>query len=94
MLNKALDTGEGKPPELNIKYWEELKTIRESEESKRKSVQMGNQARNRGLRNSTKEKIRQAAAVKLVSHTTQILRLEKKHCFLYSILILCCHLCK
>ena len=67
ILNKALDTGEGKPPELNMKYWAELEKIRESEESRRKSVQMGNQARKRGLRNSTKDKIKQAAAVKLVS---------------------------
>ena len=67
-LNKALDTEEGKPPKLNVKYWEELERIREFEESKQKSPQMGNQARKRGLRNSTKEKIKQAAAVKLISH--------------------------
>ena len=66
-LNKALDTGEWKPPALNTKYWEELERIKDSEESKRKSQQMGNEARKRGLRNSTKEKIKQAALVKLVS---------------------------
>ena len=66
-LNKALDIGEGKLPELNPKYWEELEKIRESEESKCKSQQIGNQARKRGLRNSTEEKIKQAALVKLVS---------------------------
>lgn len=67
VLNKALDIGDGKPPELNVKYWEELQRIQESEESKRKSVQMGNQARKRGLRNSTKEKIKQSAVMKLIS---------------------------
>ena len=66
-LNKALDTGDRKPPALNTKYWEELERIRDSEESKRKSQQMGNQARKRGLRNSTKDKIKHAALVKLVS---------------------------
>ena len=66
-LNKAVDMGEKKPPELNDKFWEELKEIRKSEESKKKSMLMGNQARNRGLWNSTKDKIRQAAIVKLVS---------------------------
>ena len=75
-LNKALDTGEGKPPELNKKYWEDLQKIRESEESKRKSKQMGNQARKRGLRNSTKDKIKQAALVKLVSLWTSLFRLQ------------------
>ena len=65
-LNKAMDMGDRKPAELNDKYWEELQRIRRSEESKKKSVLMGNQARNRGLRNSTKEKIRQAATVQLV----------------------------
>jgi hypothetical protein len=72
-LNKAVDNGEIKPPELNIKYWEELKKIRETEDSKKKSVLMGNQARNRGLRNSTKERIRQAATVKLVRYLTTLL---------------------
>jgi hypothetical protein len=62
-----MDMGEKKPPKLNIKFWEDLKRIRESEDSKKKSVQMGNQVRNRGLRNSTKERIRQAAALKLIS---------------------------
>jgi hypothetical protein len=66
-LNKAVDMGEKKPPELNDRFWEELTQIRKSEASKKKSVFMGNQARNRGLRNSTKDKIRQAAIVKLVS---------------------------
>ena len=66
-LNKALDSGQGKPAGLNTKYWEELLKIRESEESKRKSQQMGNQARKRGLRNTTKDKIKQATLVKLVS---------------------------
>ena len=75
-LNKALDTGEGKPPELKQKYWEELERIRESEESKLKSKQMGNQARNRGLRNSTKEKIKQATLVKLVSLWTSLFPLQ------------------
>ena len=73
ILNKALDTEDGKLPELNIKYWEELERIKESKESKRKSVQMGNQARKRRLRNSTKEKIKQEASVKLVSHRKYIL---------------------
>jgi hypothetical protein len=67
MLNKAVDMGDKKPPELNMKFWEELRRIKESEESKKKSAQMDNQARNRGLRNSTKDKIRQAATVKLLS---------------------------
>ena len=50
-LNKALDTREGKPPALNnIKYWEELERIRDSEESKCKSQQMGNQARKEGAK--------------------------------------------
>jgi hypothetical protein len=49
-LNKAVDMGEKKPLELNVKYWEEFKKIRDTEDSKKKSVQMGNQARNRGLR--------------------------------------------
>ena len=67
-LNKAVDMGEKKPAELKDKFWDELKHIRGSEESKKKSVLMGNQARNRGLRNSTKDKIRHAATVKLVSN--------------------------
>ena len=71
-LNKALDTGDGKPPELSMKYWEELQRIRESEASKRKSQQMGNQVRKRGLRNTTKEKLKQAAVVKLVSERTEL----------------------
>jgi hypothetical protein len=41
-LNKAMDMGEKKPPKLNIKFWEDLKRIRESEDSKKKSIQMGN----------------------------------------------------
>jgi hypothetical protein len=53
-----VDLGEKKPPELNVKFWEQLKKKRETEDSKKKSVQMGNQAWNRGLQNSTKEKIR------------------------------------
>lgn len=57
--------GEKKPPELNDRFWEELTQIRKTEASKQKLVLMGNQARNRGLRNSTKEKIQQAAIVKL-----------------------------
>ena len=71
-MYKALDSGDGKPPELSMKYWEELQTIRQSEESKRKSQQLGNQARKRGLRNTTKEKIKQATVVKLVSETTEL----------------------
>ena len=66
-LNKAVDMGEKKPAELNDKFWEDLKQIRKSKESKKKSILMGNQARNRGLQNSTKDKIRQAALVNLVS---------------------------
>jgi hypothetical protein len=68
-LNKAVDLGENKPPELSAAFWEELTEIRKTEASKKKSAQMGNQARNRGLRNSTKEKIRQSASLKLVSHS-------------------------
>jgi hypothetical protein len=64
--------GEKKPPELYSNFWEELKKIREIEDSKKKSVLMGNQAKNRGLKNSTKEKIGQSAVVKLVS-----LRIQK-----------------
>ena len=71
-LNKALDTGKEKPPKLNINNSEESERIRESKESKRKSLQMGNQTRKRGLRNSTKEKIKQAVAVKLVSQCTEL----------------------
>jgi hypothetical protein len=37
-LNKAVDMGEKKPPKLNFKYWEELKKIKEMEDSKRRSV--------------------------------------------------------
>ena len=73
ILNKALDMGEGKPPELNMKYWAELEKIRESEESRRKSVQMGNQERKRGLQKSMKDKIKQAAAVKLVSQWIEVI---------------------
>ena len=71
-MYKALDSGDGKPPELSMKHWEELQRIRQSEESKRKSQQMGNQARKRGLRNTTKEKIKQAVLVKLVSAVTEL----------------------
>lgn len=47
LLNKAVDLGENKPPELKADYREELTEIRKTEASKKKSTQMGNQARNR-----------------------------------------------
>lgn len=66
-LNKVVDMREKKPPKLNVIYWKELKKIRETKDSNRRFVQMENQARDRGLRNSTKEKIWQAVLLKSVS---------------------------
>lgn len=64
-MNKAVDMSEKKLAEFNEKFWKDLIKIKKSEASKKKSVVMGNQARHRGLRNTTKERIGQATTVKL-----------------------------
>jgi hypothetical protein len=65
-IGKLIDVGESKPGDLKESLWNSIKSLRATEESKKKSVEMANNAKGRGVRNSTRQKIREAVTLKLV----------------------------
>lgn len=65
-LGKLIDSGQPKPRGFPTAYWENVKTLRSSEEAKKISYDNAQRAKGRGVRNSTIEKIRKSWTEKLV----------------------------
>lgn len=56
-LGKVFDGGHLKPTGLPTVYWENVKTLRSSDEAKKISYENAQRAKERGVRNTTVEKI-------------------------------------
>ena len=68
-LNRLIDQKEQKPPEISDKQWNYLVTKRATEASKKKSARMRNVSKGKGTRSTQRAALREAAIVKLVSHS-------------------------
>ena len=57
-IGKLIDNGDLKPQDLPAEFWKNVKALCAIEEAKKRSVDMANKARGRGVRNNTINRIR------------------------------------
>jgi hypothetical protein len=66
-MEKLIDAGESKPPEMRKEFWDNLVKKRGTRDWKNLSETMVNVARHRGVRNKTRLRIEKSELIRLVS---------------------------
>jgi hypothetical protein len=66
-MEKLIDTGEPKPPEMKEEFWDNLVKKRGTRDWKALSETMINVAKHQGVRNKTRVRIEKAELIRLVS---------------------------